>query len=96
MEGTEKTTTLSSVISGTLTLASLEVVEYLIDSNNSSVNGTPLTEYVELLAFIKENSTTHGFTTKTNFRMKFKYVEDTHSTRHVQLMKYAHPCTEIE
>ncbi|XP_031843330.1 autophagy-related 2 [Nomia melanderi] len=96
MEGREKTTTLSSVISGTLTLASLEIVECLIDSNNSNVNGTPPTEYVELLAFVKENSTNHGFTTKTDFKMKFKYVEDTHSTRHAQLMKYAHPCTEID
>ncbi|KZC06215.1 Autophagy-related protein 2 like protein B [Dufourea novaeangliae] len=96
MEGREKTTTLSSVISGTLTLASFEIVECLIDSNSSSGNGTPPAEYVELLTFPKENSTNIGFTNKTDFKMKFKYVEDAHSARHAQLMKYTHPCTEID
>ncbi|XP_076284575.1 autophagy-related 2 isoform X1 [Lasioglossum baleicum] len=96
MEGREKTTTLSSTISGTLTLASLEIVECLIDSNSSSSTGTSPTEYVELLNFKKENSTNHGFTNKTDFKMKFKYAEDAQSARHAQLMKYTHPCTEID
>ncbi|XP_076234909.1 autophagy-related 2 [Calliopsis andreniformis] len=96
MEGREKTTSLSSVISGTLTLASLEIVECLIDSNSSGANGTSPTEYVELLTFPKENSANFGFTNKTDFKMKFKYVEDVHSARHAQLMKCSHPCTEID
>ncbi|XP_076666317.1 autophagy-related 2 isoform X1 [Andrena cerasifolii] len=95
MEGREKTTSLSSEISGTLTLASLEIVECLIDSNSSGANGAP-TEHVELLTFPKENSTNFGFTNKTDFNMKFKYVEDAHTARHAQLMKCAHPCTEID
>ncbi|XP_078034719.1 autophagy-related 2 isoform X1 [Augochlora pura] len=96
MEGREKTITLSSVISGTLTLASLEIVECLIDSNNSNVNGTPQVEYVELLTFVKKNLTKHGISNKTNFKMKFKYVEDAHGARHAQLMKSTHPCTETD
>ncbi|CAL7949589.1 unnamed protein product [Xylocopa violacea] len=96
IEGREKNTTLSSAVSGTLTLASLEIVECLIDSNNSDANGTPPTEFVELLTFPKENSSNIGFANKTDFKMKFKYVEDIQNARHNQLMKCAHPCTEID
>ncbi|XP_053986087.1 autophagy-related protein 2 homolog B isoform X1 [Hylaeus volcanicus] len=96
IEGKEKTMTLSSAISGTLTLASLEIVECLIDSNSSGASGTPPTEYVELLTFPKENSTNVGFTNKTDFKMKFKSVENAQGAKHAQLMKSTNPCTEID
>ncbi|CAK9813594.1 Autophagy-related protein 2 homolog B [Anthophora quadrimaculata] len=96
IEGREKNTTLSSSVSGTLTLASLEVVECLIDSNNSNANVVPPTEFVELLTFPKKSSSGVGFTNKTDFKMKFKYVEDIQNARQAQLMKCAHPCTEID
>ncbi|XP_076166580.1 autophagy-related 2 isoform X3 [Ptiloglossa arizonensis] len=96
IERKKKATTSSSEISGTLTLASLEIVECLIDSNSSGANGTPPTEYIELLTFPKENSTNFGFTNKTDFKMKFKYVENAHNARHTQLIKCTHPCTEID
>ncbi|KOC64737.1 Autophagy-related protein 2 like protein B [Habropoda laboriosa] len=96
IEGREKNTTLSSAVSGTLTLASLEIVECLIDSNNSNANGISPTEFVELLTFSKKSSSGVGFTNKTDFQMKFKYVEDIQNARQAQLMKCAHPCTEID
>lgn len=94
IEGREKTTTLLSSVSGTLTLASLEIVECLIDSNSTCTNGTPPTEYVELLTFAKEGSTNFGFTNKTDFKMKFKHVVSIENTHYVA--KCAHPRTNIE
>lgn len=85
-----------SEVSGTLTLASLEIVECLIDSNNSEANGTPPTEFVELLTFPKENSTNFGFTNKTDFKMKFRYVADIQTTGCAQFVKCANPNTKIE
>ncbi|XP_017890148.1 autophagy-related protein 2 homolog B isoform X2 [Ceratina calcarata] len=96
IEGREKNTALSSTVSGTLTLASLEVVECLIDSNNSTESKPPSMEFVELLTFAKKNSANFGFTNKTGFKMKFKHVEDVPNSRHAQLMKSTHPCTEID
>ncbi|KAG7200135.1 hypothetical protein KM043_000574 [Ampulex compressa] len=93
IEGSERTTTQSSTTCGTLTLASLEIVECLVDSNSSSSNGAPPMEYVELLGFFKENSGNFGFSNKTDFRMRFKYTEK--AVRHAQSMKFAHPRTEI-
>ncbi|XP_029036559.2 autophagy-related protein 2 homolog B [Osmia bicornis bicornis] len=94
IEGREKTTTLLSSVSGTLTLASLEIVECLIDSNSTCTNGTPPTEYVELLTFAKEGSTNFGFTNKTDFKMKFKHVVSIENTHYVA--KCAHPRTNID
>lgn len=96
IEGREKNVCLLSVVSGTLTLASLEIVECLVDSNNSETNGTPSSEFVELLTFPKENSTNFGFTNKTDFKMKFKYVEDIQNTGYAQLVKCANPKTKID
>nr|XP_012226127.1 PREDICTED: autophagy-related protein 2 homolog B isoform X1 [Linepithema humile] len=94
VEGSEKTTSQYSTISGSLTLASLEVVECLIDSNNASSHGTPTTEFVELLAFAKESAANIGFSNKTDFRMRFKYTEK--AVRHAHMTKFTHPRTEIE
>lgn len=94
IEGSERTTSQFSTISGSLTLASLEVVECLIDSSSSSSSGTPTMEFVELLGFTKENLSNFGFSNKTDFRMKFKYTEK--AVRHAQLTKFAQPRTEIE
>ena len=92
VEASEKTTAQASAISGSLSLASLEVVECLVDSSSNS-QGTPTTEFVELLTFPKESSS-FGFTNKTDFRMRFKYIEKV--VRHAQTTKFAHPRTEIE
>ena len=79
-----------------MTLASLEIVECLIDSNNSGANTTPLTEFVELLVFPKESSSNTGFTNKTDFKMKFKYVEDVENAGYAQLVKCTDPYTTVE
>ncbi|KAK2581702.1 hypothetical protein KPH14_002189 [Odynerus spinipes] len=94
IEGSEKTTTQFSAISGSLTLASLEIVECLVNSSTSNSNGTPNTEFVELIGFQKEASNNYGFSDKTDFRMRFKYTEK--AVRHAQLTKFAHPRTEID
>lgn len=93
IEGSEKTTNQYSAISGSLTLASLEIVECLVDSNNSSSYRTPSMEFIELLAFTKENTINIGFSNKTDFRMRFKYTQK--AVRHTH-MKFAHPRTEFE
>ncbi|XP_011643358.1 autophagy-related protein 2 homolog B [Pogonomyrmex barbatus] len=94
IEGSEKTTNQYSAISGSLSLASLEVVECLVDSNNSTSYRTPSMEFVELLAFVKENTTNIGFSNKTDFRMRFKYTQK--AVRHTHMTKFAHPRTEID
>jgi hypothetical protein len=82
------------MISGSLILASLEVVECLIDSNNSSSYGISTMEFVELLAFTRESALNAGFSNKTDLRMNFKYTEK--AVRHARMTKFTHPCTEIE
>ncbi|XP_011343662.1 autophagy-related protein 2 homolog B isoform X2 [Ooceraea biroi] len=94
VEGSEKTTSQYSMISGSLTLASLEVVECLVDSNNPSSYGTPTMEFVELLAFTKESASNVGFSNKTDLRMSFKYTQK--AVRHAHMMKFTHPRTEID
>lgn len=94
VEGSEKTTNQYSAISGSLTLASLEVVECLVDSNNPSSYKTPSMEFVELLAFTRENTTNIGFSNKTDFRLRFKYTQK--AVRHTHMTKFAYPRTEIE
>lgn len=94
VEGSEKTTNQYSAISGSLTLASLEVVECLVDSNNVNSHGASTIEFIELLAFTRENSATIGFSNKTDFKLKFKYTEK--AIRHAHMTKFAHPRTEIE
>lgn len=94
VEGSEKTTSQYSTISGNLTLASLEIVECLVDANNANSHGTPTTEFVELLAFAKESTANIGFSNKTDFRMRFKYMEK--AVRHAHMTKFTHPRTEIE
>lgn len=93
VEGSEKTTNQYSAISGSLTLASLEVVECLVDSNNPSSYKQSM-EFIELLAFTKENTTNIGFSNKTDFRMRFKYTQK--AVRHTHMTKFAHPRTEFE
>ncbi|EFN86545.1 Autophagy-related protein 2-like protein A [Harpegnathos saltator] len=94
IEGNEKTTSQFSTISGNLTLASLEVVECLVDSTNPGSYGTPTMEFVELLGFSKESVTELGFSNKTDFRMRFKYTEK--AVRHAHSTRFAHPRTEID
>ena len=88
----EKTTTQFSVISGNLSLDSLEVVECLVDSGANS-RRTPTAEYIELLTFTKE-ATSFGYTKPSDIRLKFKYTEK--AVRRAQITKFAHPRTEIE
>ncbi|XP_011303463.1 autophagy-related protein 2 homolog B [Fopius arisanus] len=90
IEGSEKTTSQASAISASLTLASLELIECLIDSNKSNDNHN--VEFVELLTFSRAEP--QGFSNTTNFRMRFKYSEK--AVRHAQMTKFAHPRTEIE
>ncbi|KYQ51543.1 Autophagy-related protein 2 like protein A [Trachymyrmex zeteki] len=94
IEGSEKTTNQFSAISGSLTLACLEVVECLVDSNNPISYRTPSMEFVELLAFTKGNTTNIGFSNKTDFRMRFKYTQK--AVRHTHMTKFAHPRTEFD
>ncbi|XP_070517195.1 autophagy-related protein 2 homolog B isoform X2 [Cardiocondyla obscurior] len=94
VEGSEKTTNQYSAISGSLTLASLEVVECLVDSNNPGSCRTPSMEFIELLAFIKENPTNIGFSNKTDFKIRFKYTQK--AVRHTHMTKFAHPRTEFD
>nr|XP_050867799.1 autophagy-related protein 2 homolog A isoform X1 [Vespula vulgaris] len=94
IEGSERTTTQFSVISGSLTLASLEIVECLVNSSTCNSNGASNTEFVELLGFQKEAANNYGFSDKTDFRMRFQYTEK--AVRHAQLIKFAHPRTEID
>lgn len=94
VEGSEKTTNQYSAISGSLTLASLEVVECLVDSNNPNSYKTPSMEFIELLVFTKENTNNIGFSNKTDFRMRFKYIQK--AVRHTHMTKFAHPRTEFE
>ncbi|XP_072742677.1 autophagy-related protein 2 homolog B [Anoplolepis gracilipes] len=94
VEGSEKTTSQYSAISGSLTLASLEVVECLVDSNNPNSYRASTMEFVELLAFTKESPTNIGFSNKIDFRMRFKYTQK--AVRHAHMTKFAHPRTEID
>lgn len=93
-EGNEKTTSQFSTMSGNLTLASLDVVECLVDSNNSGSYGSPTMEFIKLLEFTTEDVTDVGFSNRTDFRMKFKYTEK--AVRHAHLTKFMHPRTDIE
>ncbi|XP_031784416.1 autophagy-related protein 2 homolog A [Nasonia vitripennis] len=93
VDGSEKTTVHNSSISGNLTLASLEVVECLIDNSNSNNQGTASTTFIELLIFPKEDNANATFSNKTDFEMKFDYTE--RAVRHGQMVKYAHPRTKF-
>ncbi|XP_063976895.1 autophagy-related protein 2 homolog B [Diachasmimorpha longicaudata] len=90
IEGSEKTTSQASAITGSLTLASLELIECLIDSNKSTEAQN--IEFIELLSFARTD--TQGFSNTTDFRMRFKYSEK--AVRHGQMTKFTHPRTEIE
>lgn len=92
IDASEKTTAQFSSISCNLSLASLEIVESLVNSNSNS-QGTPATEFFELIAFPKDSSNL-GFSNTTDFRMRFKHTEK--AIRHAQSTKFAHPRTEIE
>ncbi|XP_066590734.1 autophagy-related protein 2 homolog B isoform X2 [Prorops nasuta] len=85
-EGNEKTTTLSSIISGTLSLASLEIAECLVDSENS--------EFIELVGFSKGNKCNSNLSNKSDFTMKFKHTKK--AVRHAQLTKFTNPHTEVD
>ncbi|KAH0569025.1 autophagy-related protein 2 homolog B [Cotesia glomerata] len=94
VEGSEKTTPQSSAINGSLTLATLEIVECLVDTSTNSE--TPKVEYVELLTFDNKSLATDNFglLNRTDFRMRFKYTEK--AVRQAQTTKFAHPRTEID
>ncbi|XP_008558251.1 autophagy-related protein 2 homolog B [Microplitis demolitor] len=94
VEGSEKTTPQASAIAGSLTLATLEIVECLVDTSNNSE--TPKVEYVELLTFDNKSTATDNFglLNTTDFRMRFKYTEK--AVRHAQTTRFAHPRTEID
>lgn len=92
IDASEKTTAQFSSISCNLSLASLEIVESLVNSNSNS-QGTPATEFFELIAFPKDSSNL-GFSNTTDFRMRFKHTEK--AIRHAQSTKFAHPRTEID
>lgn len=93
IEGSEKTTSQFSSISGHLTMASLEIVECLIDSNNSNSNTPSSIEFIELLGFPHDNPTNFGFPTTTDFKIKFKYTQK--AVRHGQITRFAHPYIEF-
>ncbi|XP_034941345.1 autophagy-related protein 2 homolog B [Chelonus insularis] len=92
IEGSEKTTPQASATTGSLTLASLEVVECLIDTSNATEK--PKIENVELLSFIKSNNDSSGFSNLTDFRMKFKYTVK--AVRQAQTTRFVLPRTEID
>ncbi|KAK0093179.1 hypothetical protein PV326_014144 [Microctonus aethiopoides] len=92
IEGSEKTIPQSSAITGSLTLATMELIECLVDTSNNSE--TPIVENVDLIAFQKSNVDNLSFSNSTDFRMRFKYTEK--AVRHGQTTKFAHPRTEID
>lgn len=95
IEGSEKTTAQSSAISGQLSLASLDLVECLVDSSDARTNETPQTEFVELLCFPKDSGTpSSGISNRTDFKLRFKHTEK--AVRHAQTTKFAHPRTEFK
>ncbi|XP_012255190.2 autophagy-related protein 2 homolog A [Athalia rosae] len=95
LEGNEKTTAQASTISGNLSLASLEILECLIDSNGPNSKKIQSVEYIELLGFPKDTlPNNYSFANKTDFRARFKYSEK--AVRHAQLTKFAHPRTDID
>jgi hypothetical protein len=95
VEGSEKTTAQYSTISGNLSLASLEVVECLIDNSAPSNQGSTSTTFIELLTFQRKPATNNAaFSNKTDFEMRFNYTEK--AVRHGQMTKYSHPRTEFE
>ncbi|XP_011503827.1 PREDICTED: autophagy-related protein 2 homolog A [Ceratosolen solmsi marchali] len=93
VEGSEKTTVQYSTISGKLSLASLEIVECLVDSmsNNQGLNNAT---FIELLTFQKKATTNTTFSNKTDFEMIFNYTEK--AVRHGQMIKYSHPRAEFD
>ncbi|XP_015509682.1 autophagy-related protein 2 homolog B [Neodiprion lecontei] len=95
IEASEKTTAQASTTSGSVSLATLEILECLIDSNGPNSKKTAAVEYVELLGFPKDSAANnYSFTNKTDFRARFKYSEK--AVRHAQFTKFAHPRTEID
>ncbi|XP_069689778.1 autophagy-related protein 2 homolog B isoform X2 [Periplaneta americana] len=97
MEGNEKKTSHASSVSGTMTSASLEVLECLVDKKTPSQ--TASVEYVELLKFQRsaksEDDMHSGYplSSQADLKLHFKYSEK--SVRHGQTKHYSHPRTDI-
>ncbi|XP_014232573.1 autophagy-related protein 2 homolog A [Trichogramma pretiosum] len=92
LECSEKKTSQFCTTSGGLTLASLEIVECLIEASNSnnSINAT----FIELLSFLRESTPNSAFLNKTDFEMRFKY--SMRAVRQGQITKYSNPRTEFD
>lgn len=79
-------------MSGNLTLASLELIECLIEKTDNQ--RSPTTTIIELLTFHKDNSTNSSYSNKTDFEMRFNYSKK--AVRHGQKTKFSHPRTEFK
>ncbi|XP_049811820.1 autophagy-related protein 2 homolog A [Schistocerca nitens] len=97
IEGNERTTTQASSVAGTLTTASLEVLECLIDKKTPSQRAN--VEYVELLRFLRctdaeEGQNTFPLHSQPDLKLVFKYTEK--AINHGQLRHYTHPRTDLK
>nr|QSV39518.1 autophagy associated protein [Locusta migratoria] len=97
IEGNERTTTQASSVAGTLTAASLEILECLIDKKTPSQKAN--VEYVELLRFLRSTDAEEGQNTyllhsQPDLKLVFKYTEK--AINHGQLRHYTHPRTDLK
>ena len=92
IEGSEKRTIQCSETSGSLTLASLELVECLVD-NSTPNNASPAT-FIEVLTFIKDSIVNTVIQNKMDFEMRFKYIQK--AIRQGQVTRYSNPRTEFK
>ncbi|GFG37838.1 hypothetical protein Cfor_03151 [Coptotermes formosanus] len=97
VEGNENKKSRANIMSGTVTSASVEVLECLVDKKTPSQ--TASVEYVDLLKFQKniknENNPQAGYplSNQPDLKMHFKYSEKT--VRHGPTKHYSHPRTDI-
>lgn len=97
VEGSENKKSRANIMSGTVTSASFEVLECLVDKKTPSQ--TPSVEYVDLLKFQKnvknENNPQAGYAlgNQPDLKMHFKYSEKT--VRHGPAKPYSHARTDI-
>ncbi|XP_066992632.2 autophagy-related protein 2 homolog A [Anabrus simplex] len=96
IEGNERTTLQGSSLSGTVTAASLELLECLVDKKTPSQ--TTSVEYVELLKFTRSSNNedqqpAYPFGAPSNMKVHFKYYE--RSVQHGQARRFSHPRTDI-
>ncbi|XP_021929227.1 autophagy-related protein 2 homolog B-like isoform X2 [Zootermopsis nevadensis] len=97
VEGDEKKTSHASLMTGTVTVASVEVLECLVDKKTPSQKAN--VEYVDLLKFQKnlmsEDDPQAGCTlgSEPDLKLHFKYSEKT--VHHGQTKRYSHPRTDV-